>query len=314
MGPCSIPAWRRLPVDQTHNCAQFFTLKRHKSGLTFQVTDLVHIWTAAKTSKEELKEEAVKKRCSIDPSEDEEQYEVLVTKLEDAISGCDGASVRLIGDEQASTRVHFEIETSISLPSPLGMLEWMFQMVRQEPAVLTQELVLPTLRVIDASRRREEDLRRKIKEKDHAIGKLVDKIEGSGIDLSVVFPGFAGARRGLNARQAAKVVPGIEPLKEEVWERNLKDGDIGGVTEIVDALRDPETGEVAWRRPMNSVKEFSGDEWEGLKGRFPKGIKEFQVMAVVLQAREYWLTSQSKKLPIIVLFRTMIPILLKDPL
>jgi hypothetical protein len=314
MGPWSSPTWRRLPVDQPHDCVQLFALKRHKNGLTFQVTDLVHIWTAAKTSKEELKEEAAKTRCSIDPSEDEEQYEVLITKLDDAISGRDGATVKVVGDEQASTRPRFEIETSIPLPSPLGMLEWTFQMVSEEPSVLTRELVVPILRVIDASRRREEDLRRRIKEKDHAIGKLVDKIEGSRIDLSMVFPGLVGARKGLNAEQAAKVVPGIEPFREEVWEGNWRDGDIGEVAEVMDALRDPETGEVAWRRPINSVKEFNGDERGDLKGRFPKVIKENQVMAVVLQATKYWLTSPRRKLPVVVLFTTTIPILLKDSL
>lgn len=275
--------WRRLPVadaTQLHSSMLFFTLKRHEHGLELQVTDLIHIWIAAKTSKEELKQEAARTRCSIDPTEDEEQYEVLVIKLGDAVSGRDGANVRLVGDTEASTPLRFKIETSIPLPAPLGMLEWTFLMARQESSVFTQELVIPALRVIDVSRRRDEDLRRKIKDKDHVIGKLMDKIEGSGIDLAMVFPGFAGARKGLNARQATEVVPGFKAFRVEDWEGDLKDGDDDGLKAIVDALKDPETGKVRWRGPMPSMRDINGEQHELRTYNFVKETKTDQVKAI----------------------------------
>ena len=264
-------------TNQIRSSVLFFTLKRHRDGLHLQFTDLVHVWIASNTSREELIEEALRRRCSIDPSEDDEQYEVLLSKLEEAISGRDGASVRLVQDKQASAPMRFEIETSIPLPRPLGMLEWTFHMVRQGPSAFMQDVVMPAFCVIDVSRRREQDLQRKIKEKDHVIGRLVDKIEGSGIDLSMVFPGFAGARKGLNARQAAEVVPGIKAFRVEDWGGDLKDGDDGGLKEIVDALKDPETGKVAWSAPMALAKEPKCEQSGDRKYNLVTGMKDEQV-------------------------------------
>jgi XLF-Cernunnos, XRcc4-like factor, NHEJ component len=281
MASQSSPAWRRLPVrefQQSRNPIIFFTLQRYEKGLKLQTTDLVHLWKAAKTSVEELKQEAVRTRCSIDPSEDEEQLEILIGKLEEAMSGRNGGSVRLVGDRNAPSPVSFEIETSIPLPTPLGMLEWTFRMVRQEPSVFTSELVLPALLVIEKKARSEQGLLRKIKEKDHIIGKLMDKIEGAGIDLSMVFPGFAGARKGLTARQAAEVVPGIEPFREDERVGQLKVGDDdGGVREIVKALKDSETEEMVWKGSMTSVMESNSDQSRDLKQGFAKTGTQNQV-------------------------------------
>ena len=290
-----MPAWRRLPVADNNEFLDsllFFTFKRDGSGLELSVTDLVHIWRAVKTSKQELEEEAIKTRCSIDPTEDEEQYEVLLSKLEEAISGSHGSKVTLLRRTGNSIPERFEMETSIPLPTPLGTLQWTFRMVRQEPSALTRELVVPALRVIDASRRREGDLRRKIKDKDHVIAKLMDKIEGSGIDLAMVFPGFAGARKGLSARQAAQVVPGVKAFRVEEWGADLKDGDDGGFREIVDALKDGGTGKVVWRVPRAAVEGVDGDQPE--QGRRHTSVTESkrnQVMLTLIQSRERWADS-----------------------
>lgn len=277
---------------KSQNTVFFFSFERYQHALKLQVTDLVYIWTAAKTSKAELIEEAIRTRCNIDPSEDDEQYEVLVTKLEEAVSGRDGASCLLVPDQKTSNPVRFEMKTTIPLPAPLGTLEWTFQMVRQEPSIFTQELVIPALRVIDASRRREEDLRRRIKEKDHVIGKLMDKIEGAGIDLSMVFPGFAGARKGLNARQAAMVVPGIEAFRDGESGRYWKDGDDIGLNGLVDALKAPETGSLVWEVPLRPTRE-------------PNGGPPDQVPASLFCAKKHWLTRQSKDLSIMLPCITM---------
>lgn len=255
------PAWKGLPSTDDSwlkNTKLFFTFQKREEGPKLQVTDLVYIWTAAKTSREELTEEAARTRCSIDPSEDEEQYNVLLSKLEEAVAGQNGGMVTVVGYGNASTS--FEMEASIPLPTPLGMLEWTFSMVRGKPAVFTQEVVVPALHAVETRRRREEELRRKIKEKDHVIGKLMDKIESSSIDLSMVFPGFAGARKGLNSRQAAKVVPGIEPFSGEGWEGKSLVGNDAGVGGIIEALRDPETGELKWKALLDLMVSATGDE------------------------------------------------------
>lgn len=285
----SSPLWKRLPLPSSHRSdgsVLFFAFERQATGLKLQITDLVHLWTALNTSREELKEEAARTRCAIDPTEDEEQYEVLVSKLEEAMSGREDARVRLVGNGEASTPLRFGIETSIRLPPPLNTLDWTFRVVRQEPSVLTRELILPALCVVDASLRREEELRRKIREKDHVIGRLLDKIEGSGIDLSMVFPGFTGARKGLSARQAARVVPGIEAFREEKREDDLNGGYEGGIREILKALADPKSGVMTWKGPMASIEESNGEQRGCLKDSLDQSAQESQVRVFVLRRRK----------------------------
>ena len=296
MSPPSNPAWRKLQIQHGHqfpNSGLFSNFTRREDGLKFQVTDLVHIWTAAKTSQAELEEEASKTRCSIDPSEDEEQYEVLITKLEEAVSGHNAAKIQFNKNENSTA--YFEIDISAPLPPPLGVLEWTFNMVRQDSLVLAQELLTPALRLIEASRRREDELRRKIKEKDHVIGKLIDKIEGSGIDLNIVFPGFAGARKGLSARQAMKAVPGIEAFGEDEWERKVGGEDEGGFRGILDGLRNAATGELVLGRMEESMRDINGGQTRDGKLRVDKQNKEVQVMTT-FDTGKYRLTNLSKNL------------------
>lgn len=296
MASASRPEWKILPISnhaQSSNSILFFTLQRHEDGLKLEVTDLVYLWLAAKTSKEDLKEEAARSHCSIDPSEDEEQYEVLISRLEDAVSGLGGASIRIgpSDDGEDDARRGFEIEASIPLPRPLGILQWRFRLVRQGAEALMKELVLPALASVESSRKREEDLRRKLKEKDHVITKLVDKIEASGIDLSAVFPGFVGARKGLSVRQAAKVVPGIEAFKEDEWEWKGRKESSAGMKEVLDALRDVEAGEMVWRGPMTTLGASNSNRRAEVKQSPHKKTRENEVTAVLVQVKGISLTA-----------------------
>lgn len=288
MSPPAGACWKKLPIQNQHqspNSGLFSRFIRKQDGLKFQVTDLVHLWTAAKTTRVELEEEASKTRCSIDPSEDEEQYEVLITKLEEAVSGCDAGKIQL--HETENSAAHFKIETSIPLPPPLGVLEWTFSMVGQDSSALTQELLIPALRLIDAGRRREDELSRMMKEKDHVIGKLIDKIEGSGIDLGMVFPGFAGARKGLSARQAAKVVPGVEAFVEGEWKRKVEGEDGGVVKGILNWLRHATAEELVLESIGKSTGDFNNDQDRKL--RVNEKQRDVQVMTT-FETRKYRLT------------------------
>jgi hypothetical protein len=65
----------------------------------------------------------------------------------------------------------------------------------------------------------------RLKEKDWALRKLFDKLESSGVDLSVVFPTVAGqrhGRKGSTFTHAAKVIKGVAPFDEESWNAHFK--------------------------------------------------------------------------------------------
>jgi XLF-Cernunnos, XRcc4-like factor, NHEJ component len=308
------PSWRRLPIT-THSAPPrpilFFTFHSHaQGGLELHVSDLVHLWSAAQTSRPALHAEAARSRCPIDPSEDADQHEVLVAKLKDALFGRDGAEVRAVlvagdagadvdgdDDDEASMLSRFDIVTSMPLPASLGLLKWTFRMVRQGPAGLARRLVLPALRVVEASRGREEQLRRAIREKDHVIGRLIDRIEGAGMDLAMVFPGLVGARKGLHGRLAEELVPGIRAFRGD---GEMGDGDFGGgLKEVLDSLKDPEIEKLVLKG-LDSLGSGLDDEQQ-LLGKHEFGLRtneRDQVKMILLLVEKSWLISSSNDMPI----------------
>ena len=226
MPPTSPPEWKLLPVvrtDRGHLPQKIlYRFTDTSDGFSLHVTDLIHIWEAAATTNNELIEQASSARSSIDPSEDASQLAVLISKLKAALSGTNDAKCR-IGKRKGGDIGAFRLVTKTPLPSPLEPLLWTFEMRQAEAIVFTRELMLPAL--LDVVRREKQlaDLKRVISEKDHIIMRLMDKMEQSSTDLSMVFPGFSGGRKGLNAQQASKTVPGIARLDLAKWQEEFED-------------------------------------------------------------------------------------------
>jgi hypothetical protein len=232
--------WRRLHLTD-HKSAPPLLYKyiTTTKGYDFYLTDLVYIWSERLNHRDVL-QRADDEETSIDPSEDVEQFSVLLKKIGDALFGSnDGRVVVTPGLKNNS----LEVATTTQLPAPLKPLQWTLYLSREPPAELTKQLLLPLLKVQVERDRRERSLLDHLKEKDWALGKIFDKIDTSGLDLSTVFPGIAGlrgAKRGTPLSHAAKFVKGVAPLDEEAWRGSFDSGNVGLAiaNDLVDQISD----------------------------------------------------------------------------
>ncbi|PGH09257.1 hypothetical protein GX51_00699 [Blastomyces parvus] len=195
-------------------------------GYEIYVTDLAYIWSESLTRKEILNN-ASKYNTSIDPSEDDEQYFVFLQKISDALRGSQDSSLLLASETGGND---LKLSTSTKLPAPLTPLRWTFTLSQQSPNALTKHILLPMLKGEANHENRILSLIEQVKQKDWALSKLFDKIESSGVELTTVFPGMGGvrlSRKDSVYSQASKLIKGVAPFDEELWnnEYQAKDAD-----------------------------------------------------------------------------------------
>ena len=198
-------------------------LTRYEFGpatYTICVTDLTFIWTESLDRKQIIKR-ALNLNTSIDPSEDASQMQLLLRYVRESLEGHKGTNVIISASDQPE---ELEITVSVALPSPLLPFEWPLSFKKASPSVFTEEFVLPTLRLYSFAQAQVASLLQHLKEKDHVIGKLTEKILSDGGDLSRLFPGASTARTGskLDAREATgKSVKGLSDFDENHWRHHV---------------------------------------------------------------------------------------------
>ena len=214
--------WKPLQWSQPNGGpdVKLFRFLRSSAGFKLLVTDVVEVWETSRSSDEVISQAALEK-ANIDPSEDASQYEVLLQKLSDCLNGRNGGICVLHGSD---TRLKtFELRATISLPAPLGTLAWTFLLNRKNQrttGAFSQELLFPALSETARGQQQVQSLKYVIQQKDHVIRRLLDKIEGSSIDLSTIFPGIGGGKhrqQRLNNAQIASTVPGLAAFDETAW-------------------------------------------------------------------------------------------------
>ncbi|KAL1880893.1 hypothetical protein Plec18167_003428 [Paecilomyces lecythidis] len=253
------PTWRKLPLPEKDGLPPLlFKYISSSQGYKIYLTDLTYIWTERLNHKQVL-QRAEEEAASIDPSEDAEQFKVLLQKVEDALCGAEGTSLTLNAGAKSNS---LELTTKSQLPAPLHALQWTLYMTRGPQSSLTRELLLPLL-IEEASReRRQKSLLDHLKEKDWVIGKVFDKIESSGLDLSTVFPGTAGLRagkRGTTRAQAEKLIRGVAPFDEKSWKNETSKDSVD--TELAPKLVE-ELSNNTGSSDLRSLKPASDAWWE----------------------------------------------------
>lgn len=209
--------WERLPLQAGENQPPLlFNYTSNSEQYDLYITDLTHLWS------EQLNRKAILKRAdetntTIDPSEDPEQFKVLLQKIEEALRGSPGSSVAL---NHARDGDSLELVLLTKLPAPLRPLKWSLYLSKQPHSSSTEHLLFPVLREASEFETRERALLDHIKQKDWVLAKLFDKVETMGIDLSTVFPGTSGlraGRKGTTLAQAGKYIKGVAPFDEQTW-------------------------------------------------------------------------------------------------
>ncbi|KAJ6092616.1 hypothetical protein N7486_007905 [Penicillium sp. IBT 16267x] len=209
--------WHALSLQQTSSPPLLFQYTWTRQGYVLRVTDLTSIWTE-KLSHKKILTRAEGNSTTIDPSEDQEQFDVLLVKIGEALRGDGGSAILNSGSQDGS----LELSTSSSLPAPLRPLKWTSYLSKETSSSLTDHLLLPLLKDEAGWESRQRVLLDQLKQKDWALGKLLDKLEALGVDLGTVFPGAAGLRttkKGSTRSDAGKFVKGLAPFDESAWLR-----------------------------------------------------------------------------------------------
>ncbi|KAL2013050.1 hypothetical protein VTN00DRAFT_575 [Thermoascus crustaceus] len=272
------PAWRKLPLPPQEGLPPLlFKYITTPNSYDIYLTDLTYIWSE-RLNRRAILDRASDENTSIDPSEDSEQFKVLLEKIEDALRGSPGSSITLNNGSKANS---LELTTTTKLPSPLPPLQWTLYLLREPQTSLTSELLLPLLREEADRETRQRSLLDHLKEKDWVLRKLFDKIESLGIDPSTVFPsaaaGLRSAKRGsITLSQAAKYIKGLAPFDEEEWRNEVGGGNAesGLAPNLVGELSDATLG-------LRRFGPAPDKWWESLdiRGPAPEAGKQKKVMA-----------------------------------
>ena len=222
--------------------AQSFTSREYEVYLT----DLSHLWS------EKLDRRAINKRSlmadtSIDPTEDDEQMKLLLSKLELGLNCGKEVDVTL-SIRQDGRGEHdvdgLDIKISMDLPKPFEPLKWTFEMISCRPGQLVSYFTLPLIQAQNQRRKELESLIEILMDKDHVIQKLADKLEASGTELGQVFPSAAGkGGRKLTRKTIEERVRGLAAFDQVSWKKEVHDLDLDStakdVKEIIEGVRAP---------------------------------------------------------------------------
>lgn len=205
--------WHTLPaIARTQNEPLLARWRSDKNGYSVQITNLKEIWTEVLT-KDDIITRANDEGCSIDPSEDDNQYQILLSKLEDGFHG-NKKSILTIDDHAYNENIQIQVESE--LPRPLQPLRWTLSLIRDRVASISSDFIMPLLRSSYIQHQRVEELSRLLTEKDLAVSKLLDKVESMGVDLSSLYPNLGkSVRRDKQREHLAKSVRGLQTFDKE---------------------------------------------------------------------------------------------------
>lgn len=158
---------------------------------------------------------------SIDPSEDHAQLRLFFKSIEDALRQSPGTSLSV---DESNDIQQLTLHATTSLPHPLQPLEWSFLLVLAPQPTFAAEFVSPLLSQQLTAKAEKTSLLQHLKEKDSVISKLIEKMQGDGVDLVKVFPGAVSSKSGTgpNARRAvAKSIKGLGEFDQDQWQSQL---------------------------------------------------------------------------------------------
>ncbi|KIW34876.1 uncharacterized protein PV07_01623 [Cladophialophora immunda] len=217
--------WQELQTTSRRQCPKlFYSVSTKEQSLTLLLTDLISIWECS-LDRYDILAAAARQQTSIDPSVSTDQFEVLLSKIRKSLGEGENSVIR---DGRGNSQTLL-LRTRIDLPRPLRPLEWAFTLDPQRASELAERILRPSLHEVFVSQNKINSLLGIIKDKDHIISRLLDRVGNSAVDLSLVFPGITGfaSRKGghVSAADANKHVPGMASFDEKVWTRQFANDD-----------------------------------------------------------------------------------------
>ncbi|KAN0093768.1 XLF domain containing protein [Hyaloscypha variabilis] len=261
-------AWRALPLSASAGAqlpALFISEAFTPSSYTIQLTDLTHIW------RESLDRRAIVRRSrqegtSIDPSDGTDQLQIFLNKLKLGLAGGKDTALALT-IAAGPDRPSLVLNIIVKLPGGLAPLQWPIQLDAAPQSLMTSHFTVPLLKAQHASTQDFASLTEVVKEKDHVIQKLLDKLEGQGTELGQIFPQAAGrAGRKVDRKMAEERVKGLGPFDLAAWRRSTHhetSRDIAGLVGEVFAGDNAASSRADSDAP---TEEESDIWWESIKG------------------------------------------------
>ena len=223
--------WQELQLPSKAECPKlFYSFDTQDNGFSLRLTDLMAIWTCSMSDDDILKV-AASQHTSIDPSESATQLSVLISKLQQSLEN----GRNFLGRDSTAREPTVRLRTTLKLPAPLKPLTWIF-VVKPQPAYeLAEQILRPCLHEVSISKQKIDSLRQIIKEKDHVIGRLLERVESSGTDLTLIFPGITGLKTRKNRvtiSEASRHVPGMAVFDNTRWQSQFSNDGYEGFDKL----------------------------------------------------------------------------------
>ncbi|KAK5128660.1 hypothetical protein LTR08_003932 [Meristemomyces frigidus] len=234
--------WRTLHLANQDLPQLLLKSRLDPTGYTLHLTDLSHIWSET-LSRREICRRALNEDCSIDPSDGADQYEILLSKIGEALNHGDGSTQQLRPSPGLQGKGGLVLELTAPLPAPLPALKWRVELSLMPVQHIDTQIISPLLQLAQTQQGQMEALMHELHEKDRVISKITDRLETSGMDLTDVFPGV-NAKMRLNRKKAQRVqlaryVSGLGDFDEEAWRQRAAKAVGGGkglAAEAVDGV------------------------------------------------------------------------------
>jgi hypothetical protein len=216
--------WSPLKCKNTPDGVDlYYDFSNSATGMLVAVTDLCSVWDLS-FDREAVLEIAREQNSSIDPAESATQLRTLLKKLKHSL----GEGNNVIGHSEhyneEGISQYLSVRTILKLPAPLKLLRWTFDLPQRDKNALAESITFPVVHEAIKLKQQMETLYQIIKDKDHVLSKLLDKVDNSAIDLSLMFPGISGLKsrkQRMNVAEASKYVPGMANFDRNSWEAGI---------------------------------------------------------------------------------------------
>jgi hypothetical protein len=259
-------AWRPINVSQSatsHLPPLLISSSFRADSYTVQLTDLTHLWIESLDERSILRRSG-QENTSIDPS-DGDQLGIFLEKIKLGVDGDENTTLTLAVNADAD-RPSITLNITVPLPGGLAPLEWHVHLKAASQAELTTELTIPLLQAQEVRMQEIASLAEVVREKDHVIQKLVDKLEAQGTDLGQVFPQAAGkGGRKVGRKQAEEKVKGLGLFLMEAWRKGMRGGELRDVAELVGRVFASEGSQDVRMRSILNESKLSDRWWDKLK-------------------------------------------------
>lgn len=213
--------WSRLQLPGDFNAPLLlFKYMVSTSGYDIFLTDLTSVWSES-LDREQVIHRAIEDNNSLDPDDEITLFEILLSKIREALSGGDNCSILLTAKPGSDG---LKLVAKKNMPASFDPLKWTFHLNRLPQNAISELILIPILKA-----GRDHDLQSKrlfqlLQEKDLVLSKLFDRIGFLGIGLDMVFPGVSKKRiprEGSPMSHIGKAVKGAAPFNEEEWTKEF---------------------------------------------------------------------------------------------